>query len=282
MPACDCCVAACCCCCAAAAFWRRLWPRAAAAPTAAPVPASSATISPTTAPRAAPRTPAPGVVPVAVVGGWRRDRRRRRIGRVVLALLHGPGVARAFVLLLLIGRLPLGRVDVGLRRGAGGNTARAMSSAEARCIGVMMRMPFSCGTGRRLLNLRSPPAMRQKPVSRRLKSSINGSRSVAHFTNVISPGFQVLSNHGSRGPYARKSVNQPLPGLVSVQLASLPLGAVPGGRSRGRWSRRRWRPSCRAGCSCWGKAGLSAAPSGSAGHRRRPTRSSPRAHSQEC
>jgi hypothetical protein len=40
------------------------------APTAAPVPGSSLMISPTTAPRAAPRAPAPGVVPVAVVGGF--------------------------------------------------------------------------------------------------------------------------------------------------------------------------------------------------------------------
>jgi hypothetical protein len=70
--ACCCCVAACCCCwpcCAVAAFWRRLCPRAAAAPTAAPAPASPPTTSPTTAPRAAPRAPAPGVVPDAVVGG---------------------------------------------------------------------------------------------------------------------------------------------------------------------------------------------------------------------
>src|SRR5436305_10502134 len=70
MPACCCCVAACCCCCACAAFWRRLWLRAATAPAAAPAPASPPTISPTTAPRAAPRTPAPGVLPVAVVGGF--------------------------------------------------------------------------------------------------------------------------------------------------------------------------------------------------------------------
>ena len=65
-----CAACACCCpCCAAAAFCLRLWLRATAAPAAAPAPASPPTTSPTTAPRAAPRTPAPGVVPVAVVGG---------------------------------------------------------------------------------------------------------------------------------------------------------------------------------------------------------------------
>lgn len=37
--------------------------------------------------------------------------RRWRIGGIVLALLHGPSVALAFVLLLLLLRLALGRVD---------------------------------------------------------------------------------------------------------------------------------------------------------------------------
>src|SRR5450631_327098 len=69
MPAWSCCVAAACFCWAAAAFCFRLAPRATTAPAAAPAPASPPTTSPTTAPRAAPFRPAPGVVPVAVVGG---------------------------------------------------------------------------------------------------------------------------------------------------------------------------------------------------------------------
>jgi len=70
--ACCCWTASCCCCVAcweAAIFCLRLWLRPATAPAAAPVLASSATTSPTTAPRAAPFTPAPGLLPVAVVGG---------------------------------------------------------------------------------------------------------------------------------------------------------------------------------------------------------------------
>ncbi len=38
--------------------------------------------------------------------------------------------------------------------------------------------------------------------------------SAHYFTSSISPGFQVLSNHGSSGPYNRRIVNQPLPGTV--------------------------------------------------------------------
>ncbi len=40
----------------------------------------------------------------------------------------------------------------------------------------------------------------------------------------ISPGRQVLSNHGSSGPYSRNMTNHPLPGMVCIELASLPGG----------------------------------------------------------
>ena len=46
------------------------------------------------------------------------------------------------------------------------------------------------------------------------------------FTSSISLGRQVLSNHGSSGPYRRKRVFQPLPGMVCTQLFSLPAGAL--------------------------------------------------------
>ena len=36
----------------------------------------------------------------------------------------------------------------------------------------------------------------------------------AHFTSSISLSFQVLSNHGSSGPYSRNSMFHPLPGMV--------------------------------------------------------------------
>ena len=36
----------------------------------------------------------------------------------------------------------------------------------------------------------------------------------SHLTIAISPGRQVLLNHGSRGPYSRRIMNQPLPGMV--------------------------------------------------------------------
>src|SRR5271165_5418611 len=42
---------------------------------------------------------------------------------------------------------------------------------------------------------------------------------VAYFTCSISPGFQVLSNHGWSGPLRRRMVFQPLPGTVCTQLA---------------------------------------------------------------
>src|SRR5512134_1925764 len=51
-------------------------------------------------------------------------------------------------------------------------------------------------------------------------------RSSDYFTSSISPGFHVLANHASSGPYSRKIVNQPLPGTVRIQLASLPAGAL--------------------------------------------------------
>ena len=35
-----------------------------------------------------------------------------------------------------------------------------------------------------------------------------------YFTSSISLSFQVLSNHGSSGPYNLKSMFQPLPGIV--------------------------------------------------------------------
>jgi hypothetical protein len=44
------------------------------------------------------------------------------------------------------------------------------------------------------------------------------------YIGSISPGRQVLLNHGSSGPYSRKRVFQPLPGIVCTQLASLPAG----------------------------------------------------------
>jgi hypothetical protein len=47
-----------------------------------------------------------------------------------------------------------------------------------------------------------------------------------YFTNSISPGRQVLSNHGCSGPYRGSSTKKLLPGMVSTQLLSLPLGAV--------------------------------------------------------
>jgi hypothetical protein len=42
-----------------------------------------------------------------------------------------------------------------------------------------------------------------------------------HFTSSISPGRQVLSNHGSSGPYRRSKVFQLLPGTVWIQLRHL-------------------------------------------------------------
>jgi len=52
-------------------------------------------------------------------------------------------------------------------------------------------------------------------------SDIAGSYS----TGSKSPGFQLLSNHGSRGPYSRSSTLNPFPGMVWIQLPSCPLGA---------------------------------------------------------
>jgi hypothetical protein len=50
--------------------------------------------------------------------GWRLG---RRLSRVKTALLHRPGVAFRLILLLLLGRLPFGRIDklCGTRRGNG-------------------------------------------------------------------------------------------------------------------------------------------------------------------
>lgn len=45
-----------------------------------------------------------------------------------------------------------------------------------------------------------------------------------YFTSSISPGLQVLSNHGSSAPYMRNTVFQPLPGTVWTQFDSLPGG----------------------------------------------------------
>ena len=47
----------------------------------------------------------------------------------------------------------------------------------------------------------------------------------AYQIRSISPGRQVLSNHGSSGPYSRNTTNQPLPGIVCTQLVSFPEGA---------------------------------------------------------
>ena len=44
--------------------------------------------------------------------------------------------------------------------------------------------------------------------------------------NSISPGRQVLLNQGSSGPYRRRIMNQPLPGIVCTQLCSMPAGAL--------------------------------------------------------
>src|SRR5690349_18256283 len=49
-------------------------------------------------------------------GSWLRSGRLlRRVGRIILALLYGPGMTLAFVLLLLSRRLAFGRIDVLLR-----------------------------------------------------------------------------------------------------------------------------------------------------------------------
>jgi len=45
------------------------------------------------------------------------------------------------------------------------------------------------------------------------------------YIGSISPGRQVLLNQGSSGPYSRKSMFQPFPGIVCTQFASLPKGA---------------------------------------------------------
>jgi hypothetical protein len=45
------------------------------------------------------------------------------------------------------------------------------------------------------------------------------------YIGSISPGCQVLLNQGSSGPYSRKRVFQPFPGIVCTQLVSLPAGA---------------------------------------------------------
>ncbi len=47
-----------------------------------------------------------------------------------------------------------------------------------------------------------------------------------YLTSSISPGRQVLSNQGSSGPYSRRIMNQPFPGIVCTQLFSLPAGAL--------------------------------------------------------
>ena len=46
---------------------------------------------------------------------------------------------------------------------------------------------------------------------------VSKSRDRNYFTNSISLGRQVLSIHGSSGPYMRKMVNQLLPGTVCNQ-----------------------------------------------------------------
>ena len=46
------------------------------------------------------------------------------------------------------------------------------------------------------------------------------------FSRTISGSRQVMSNHGSRGPYRRRSGHHDLPGSVGIQLDSLPSGAV--------------------------------------------------------
>src|SRR5215210_3743066 len=46
------------------------------------------------------------------------------------------------------------------------------------------------------------------------------------FLRTISGSCQVMSNHGSSGPYRRSSGHHDLPGSVGIQLESLPSGAV--------------------------------------------------------
>src|SRR5271170_400080 len=52
------------------------------------------------------------------------------------------------------------------------------------------------------------------------------SKRLNYLLSSSSPGCQVLSNHGSRGPYSRKITHQPFPGTVCTQLPALPAGAV--------------------------------------------------------
>ena len=67
---------------------------------------------------------------------------------------------------------------------------------------------------------------RWQPSLREIKLAYSVAVSVPYLTSSISPGRQVLSNHDSNGPYRRRSMNQPLPGIVCTQLFSIPAGAL--------------------------------------------------------
>ena len=108
-------------------------PKQAAAP---PPPTTATGTTPGAGVRGAARG-APNSRPRSGSGGSRGRRRRgrllRRIGRVVLAVGDGPGVALALVLLLLLGLLALRRVDDLLCRNAGGERGQGYDHRELPC-----------------------------------------------------------------------------------------------------------------------------------------------------
>ena len=85
-------------------------------------------------------------------------------------------------------------------------------------------------------------------------------------TSSISPGFQVLSNQGSSGPYSRRIVNSPCRAPSGSSFSFARRGLRP---EQTVQDRPRSPPPRRSGCSGSGSVRASAASSGSAGRRAR-------------
>jgi hypothetical protein len=81
---------------------------------------------------------------------------------------------------------------------------------------------------RTALNIRHSPQTLVGPFrahKRKNAAALDRTPPQAGYIGSISPGRQVLLNQGSSGPYSRKRVFQPFPGIVCTQFASLPEGA---------------------------------------------------------
>ena len=109
--------------------------------------------------------------------------------------------------------------DVRNRVGSNDRSSRSWSS----CADPLPTLPV-IGSGHSRLRTGQSRFARNERRAPRRPSQVSWYRDQG--CNSISPGRQVLLNHGSSGPYRRRIMNQPLPGIVCTQLFSMPAGAL--------------------------------------------------------